>query len=209
VRAEKTRERSGAGPRAGAALAAVGIGLVVAALVALILGLFGGGDDLRARIGAAARRTVVVTDRRLGVSLRVPSSWRRLPSSRAVRVQSADRRIGLSVSSVASRPRALAMAGTIGRSVAGSLREGKVIERGRVRFGGRPAVLMAVTGRNARGESLQVLAMSVESRWRTYAVATFGSRRTSQPVLRQAQSVIASLTFTRPQGDAGQARRHG
>jgi hypothetical protein len=95
------------------------------------------------------------------------------------------------------------MAGAIGRSVAGSLRAGRVIERGRARFGGRPAVLMAVTGRNARGEALQVLAMSVESRWRTYAVATFGSQRTSQAALRQAQSVIASLMFTRPRGDAG------
>lgn len=169
----------------------------MAAVAALVVGLTTGGDD---PVRERGLRTAVVDDARFGVRLRHPRSWRRDRDPRAIRLVSPDRRLGLSVTTVASRPAAARVRAGVERAVLRTFRDPQVVGRSRGSVGGRPARLTAARARNGRGEQLDVLLAVASSRWRTYAVMTFGSPRASQQVLREAESILASLRFTRPAG---------
>ena len=192
-------DRLGDGRRpAAVALTVAGLAVVAAALVALVLGLTGGDDEDPPPAPRAVSATVAVDDASFGVRLRHPRGWTRAGDRRAIRLASPDRRLGLSITTVASRPAVARIAGAVERGVLRTLRRGVVLRRFGGRIGGRPARLSAIRARNARDEQLDVLLGVVASRWRTYAVVTFGSAGASQAVLRQGESILASLQFRRP-----------
>lgn len=185
--------------RAAVALTAAGALLVVVALAALVAGLAGNGDDdAGAASPAGPARTAALVDRRMGVALRHPRTWRRDADRRAVRLAAPDRRLGLSITTVRSRPAVAEVRSSVERSVVQTFAQARVLRRFGGRMGGRPARLTAIAARNARGERLDVLLGVVASRWRTYAVVAFGSPAAPPELLRQAEAVLASLQFRRP-----------
>ncbi|HYF25773.1 MAG TPA: hypothetical protein VD931_08560 [Baekduia sp.] len=181
-------------------LALLGAGglLVVAAAAALVLGLTGAGGDDDPPAGRAAPAGKLLDSARFGIRLRHPDSWRRRPGGRAIRLVSGDRRVGLTITTAAARPAVAEVRPQLERSVLRTLDGARVIDRGAGRVGGRPARLTAIRARNERREVVDALAITVASRYRTYAIVAFGSPAAAQAVLREARAVLDSVRFRRP-----------
>lgn len=193
----ETTTSRGAGRRAGTALVVIGAVVLVLAVVGLVVGLAGGPDEPRKPAAPAAG---FLSDRRFGVALRLPSGWHRLPGRQAVRVQDADGRLGLSITTVASRPDLAGAHGEVEAALRRSLRASRVVRRWRGVVAGRPAALIALAGRNASGAVLHVLGATTTSRWRTYAVVVFGAPGVPAAELREARDIMRTLRFGRPGG---------
>lgn len=176
--------------------------MLVCALAALVVGLAGGGgdDDAAAESRPAEPQGLsTIVEVGLGVRAGLPAGWRALRGAGPLRLSSPDGAVGVTV----------AVAGPAALGAEAARREVEVLvrdtyapvallRRGATRVAGRPARLAAYAGRTAAGRPVEILAATAASRWRTYAVLSFGAPDAPRERLAQARAVLESLSFRRP-----------
>lgn len=193
--------RALAGPRAGLALLAGGVALVAAALVVLVLALFGGGERPVAATEQAPLSALPhqIRSERLGVALQLPATWRRQPGKDVLRFASRDGTMALAV---ATGPPTLSRV-DVRRDAVAQLKAGyegvRVLDRDERRVGRNLEALTAeVVGRKDDGTSVRALVASVRSSWRTYGITVFSSATPPRERAVETALMLRSLQLTRP-----------
>lgn len=181
------------------------LALVVGAAVAMIVVLrHTGGQSVRAAsaVPAAASEAIATTDPlsypRQGLRLARPANWTADSAKGVIRLRSARRRLGLVIVTAPHRIGAARLQHDTERQVVEGTPSLRLLLRRRAKLGGIAARQSVLLRMRPGGRRLEVLVLTLRSRYRTYAVTVFN--RTARPATRTpaVRAVLGSFQALRP-----------